>query len=217
MSRFLSTNVAPKSSKASILSCLDTKSALAIRYSTMCIWPVTAAASKGVMPGNITKVFYLGQIRHIEKKVFWKSYLWRKKTRPSICIQVKVSRLNYCSGHLKVNLIKQSSAHYSKSPYFVQNSFRRKSNIYESKIWFFTKKCGKIREITSAKHYLAIDNVDFTRKMVEIILKKIIDIFLDKSWAFNIVCSNSRAKIDKMLCPEFLRLKIGSRVLFYVP
>ena len=82
---------------------------------------------------------------------------------------------------------------------------------------FFTKKCGKIREITSAKHYLAIDNVDFTRKMVEIILKKIIGIFLDKSWAFNIVCSNSRAKNDKMLCPEFLRLKIGSRVLFYVP
>ena len=55
MSRFLSTNVAPKSSKASILSCLDTKSALAIRYSTICIWPVTAAASKGVMPGTHTK------------------------------------------------------------------------------------------------------------------------------------------------------------------
>ena len=141
MSRFLSTNVAPKSSKASILSCLDTKSALAIRYSTMCIWPVTAAASKGVMPGNITKVFYLGQIRHIEIKVFWKSYLWRKKTRPSICIQVKVSRLNYCSGHLKVNLIKQSSAHYSNI--FSKIHLGEKVTFTSPKSDFLPKNVGK--------------------------------------------------------------------------
>ena len=88
MSRFLSTNVAPKSSKASILSCLDTKSALAIRYSTMCIWPVTAAASKGVMPG--TQKAKLKNFSFV--KANFKENRSRKKDlriRPSQPIEVK--------------------------------------------------------------------------------------------------------------------------------
>ena len=50
MSLLRSTKVAPSSSRASIFSLRPTVSNSWTMYSTMCVWPVTAAASKGVIP-----------------------------------------------------------------------------------------------------------------------------------------------------------------------
>lgn len=52
ISRFLSTQVAPNNSNASILSLLETKWGIFIKYSTIWLCPVTAAAKSGVIPGN---------------------------------------------------------------------------------------------------------------------------------------------------------------------
>ena len=72
MSLFLSTNVAPKSSKASILSCLVTRLSFAMRYSTMWMWPVTLAANKGVIPAIKRGQGWHSLIFHSARRIYHK-------------------------------------------------------------------------------------------------------------------------------------------------